>query len=142
MNRESIGYLLATANACLNATSAVFAIVGFVAIRRGDRVRHGRAMTAAFVTSALFLTSYLTRVALTSTHRFAGPAAWRTPYLGLLGSHTLLAIVATPLVLRAIWLARNRAFEAHARVARVAWPLWVYVSVTGVAVYAMLYHLG
>lgn len=141
MTRESVGFWLATLNAALNATSAVLATVGFVAVKRGERETHARAMKAAFVTSALFLASYLTRAALTGTHRFAGPEALRTPYLALLGSHTLLAIVSTPLVVRALWLGRASAFERHKRIAKLALPLWVYVSITGVAVYALLYHV-
>ncbi len=135
----TLGELLPPVNASLNATSAVLLWLGWRAIRGGHRERHRALMLSALGTSALFLAGYLTRVALTGTHRFPGTGLLRGAYLALLGSHTILAAVALPLVLRALWLAWKGRFESHRRVARVTFPVWMYVSVTGVVVYVMLY---
>jgi putative membrane protein len=99
-------------------------------------------MLSALACSALFLVGYLTRLALTGTHRFPGGGALRATYLAVLGSHTLLAAAALPLVLRTLYLALRERFEAHRRLARWTFPIWAYVSATGVVVYLMLYHLA
>lgn len=138
----SLGDALPAVNATLNATSAVLLALGFRAIRAGDRARHRALMLAAVGTSTLFLASYLTRVALTGTHRFPGGGALKAAYLAVLGSHTLLAAVAAPLVLGTLVLALRARFPSHRRVARWTLPIWLYVSVTGVLVYVMLYHLA
>ena len=137
----SLAGALPTVNAALNALAFVLAALGFVAIRRGARERHRRLMLAASATSAVFLASYLTRVALTGTHRFPGGGALRAAYLSILGSHTLLAAVALPLVLRTLFLALRDRFPDHRRIARATLPIWLYVSVTGVVVYILLYHV-
>jgi putative membrane protein len=137
----SLAGALPTVNAALNALAFVLAALGFVAIRRGARERHRRLMLAASATSAVFLASYLTRVALTGTHRFPGGGALRAAYLAILGSHTLLAAVALPLVLRTLFLALRDRFPDHRRIARATLPIWLYVSVTGVVVYILLYHV-
>ena len=129
-------------NAGLNALSAVLLLAGWRAIRAGDRERHRRWMLAAVACSALFLVSYLTRFALTGAHRFPGGGALRAAYLVLLASHTVLAALVPPLVLAALWLALRGRFERHRRLARVTFPIWLYVSVTGVLVYVMLYHVA
>ena len=98
-------------------------------------------MTGALVASSLFLVFYLTRVALTGTHRFAGTGAARSAYLGILLSHMVLAVLLVPLVLRLLWLLRRRRFSAHARLARWTYPIWLYVSVTGIVVYLLLYQV-
>jgi len=134
--------LLPTVNAALNATSAVLLVLGFRAIRAGDRRRHRALMLAAVSSSVLFLAGYLTRIALTGTHRFPGEGALRAAYLAVLGSHTVLAVLAAPLVLRTLFLAFRERFPAHRRIARVTLPVWLYVSVTGVLVYVVLYHLA
>lgn len=138
----SLADTLPTVNAALNSVSAVLLVLGFRAIRRGDRGRHRALMLAAFGTSVLFLASYLTRVALTGTHRFPGEGVLRATYLAVLASHTVLAALVAPLVLVALWLALRERFPSHRRVARVTLPIWLYVSVTGVVVYVMLYHLA
>ena len=133
--------LLPTINACFNALSASALLLGYWAIRR-NRVRlHWQCMAVAFGASTLFLAGYLTYHALSSVlHHYAGP--WRPFYLVLLGSHTILAVVALPLVLRTIWLsAVRRSYAAHRRIAVWTLPVWGYVSVTGVLVYLMLYRL-
>jgi putative membrane protein len=134
--------VLPSVNATLNATSAVLLVLGFRAIRAGDRRRHRALMLAALGSSLLFLVSYVTRIALTGTHRFPGDGALRTAYLAVLGSHTLLAALAGPLVVATLVLALRGRFPSHRRIARVTLPVWLYVSVTGVVVYVMLYHLA
>jgi putative membrane protein len=134
--------LLPSANAALNATSAVLVVLGFRAIRAGDRERHRTLMLAALGSSLLFLAGYLTRIALTGTHAFPGTGAFRAFYLAVLASHTVLAVVAAPLILRTLFLAFRSRFADHRRIARVTVPVWMYVSVTGVLVYVLLYHLA
>ncbi len=133
---------LPTVNAALNALAFVLLALGFFAIRRGARERHRQLMLGACAASALFLVSYLSRVALTGTHRFPGGGALRAAYLAVLGSHTLLAAAVLPLVLRTLFLALRRRFPDHRRIARATLPIWLYVSVTGVVVYVLLYHVG
>ena len=129
-------------NAALNATSATLLFLGWRAIRSGERIRHRNLMLAALGTSALFLVGYLTRIALTGTHRFPGDGWLRTGYLLLLGSHTLLAAAIVPLIAVTLWLAWKGRFDAHRRIARYTFPAWLYVSVTGVLVYVMLYWVA
>jgi len=138
----ALGDLLPSVNAALNGTSFVLLVLGWRAIKRGDRARHKALVLSALGCSVLFLVSYLTRVALTGTHRYPGEGGWKAVYLAVLGSHTLLAVVVVPLVLRALWLALHDRFPEHRRIVRWAFPIWAYVSVTGVVVYAMLYHLA
>jgi putative membrane protein len=138
----SLAAVLPPLNALLNAASAAFLVAGWRAIKAGDRERHRRRMLGAFACSALFLASYLTRVALTGTHRFPGGGALRVAYLALLGSHTLLAVVCLPLALTTLTLGLRSRFDLHPRVARFTLPVWLYVSVTGVLVYLVLYQLA
>jgi putative membrane protein len=134
--------VLPSLNAALNATSAVLLVLGFRAIRAGRRETHRALMLGAVASSVLFLASYVTRIVLTGTHRFPGEGALRAAYLAVLGSHTLLAALAGPLVLRTLFLAFRERFPDHRRIARWTLPVWLYVSVTGVVVYVMLYHLA
>jgi uncharacterized membrane protein YozB (DUF420 family) len=132
---------LPTVNASLNAVSAGAVFAGYWAIRTKRTRLHWQCMAVAFAASTLFLAGYLTYHAISSVlHHYAGP--WRPFYLALLTSHTLLAVVALPLVLRTIWLsAVRRQYAAHRRIAVWTFPVWAYVSVTGVLVYWMLYRL-
>lgn len=139
---QTLGEVLPVVNAGLNATCAVLLFRGRARIKRGERVAHARTMLGAFATSTVFLLSYLTRVALTGTSRFVGPAWLKYTYYAVLFSHMLLAMGLVPLVLRALFLANKQRFAEHRRVARVTYPVWMYVSVTGVLVYVMLYHLA
>jgi putative membrane protein len=134
--------VLPSVNAALNAASAILVFLGWRAIRAGERGRHQGLMLAACTSSALFLVGYLTRIALTGTHRFPGGGALKLAYLAVLGSHTVLAAATLPLVLRTLQLAFTERFPAHRSVARWTFPIWMYVSVTGVVVYVMLYHLA
>jgi uncharacterized membrane protein YozB (DUF420 family) len=98
-------------------------------------------MLGAVTASALFLVCYLTRSALTGTHEFAGTGAARTTYLTILFSHMVLAVVVVPMALRLLFLARRERFAEHRRLARWTFPVWLYVSMTGLTVYVMLYHV-
>jgi len=138
---------LPAVNATLNGLSAVFLAAGFVSIKRGNKIAHRNCMISAFVTSVIFLACYLTYHSYLAIELHRGPThflhpAWFRPiYLTILGTHTLLAITIVPLILRTLWLAKNERFEAHKRIARWTWPLWMYVSVTGVIVYFLLYQI-
>ena len=97
-------------------------------------------MASAFVVSCLFLTSYLTRIAISGTHNYPGHGLWRSIYFAVLIPHVILAIAVPPLALRSLFLARKKRFGEHKRIVRYALPIWMYVSVTGVMVYVLLYH--
>jgi uncharacterized membrane protein YozB (DUF420 family) len=132
---------LPTLNAVLNALSAGFVLFAYARIRRRDVAGHRRAMIAALVSSALFLASYLVYHAAVGSVRFPRTGAVRTLYLSILLTHTVLAAAIVPLVLATVHRAWRGRFEAHRRLARWTLPLWVYVSVTGVVIYWMLYRL-
>lgn len=138
----TLAEFLPTLNAILNTTSAVLLFLGWRAIRGGRRDLHRNLMIAACASSVLFLASYLTRVALTGTHRFPGDGALKAVYLVVLATHTVLAAAVLPMVLRTLWLSLHARYAEHRRIARFTLPVWMYVSVTGVAVYVMLYHLA
>ncbi len=142
MNAAEIGSMLAPVNALLNATSGALIFAGWFAIRRKRVEMHRRRMQGAIVISAIFLVTYLLRVSLTGTHRFPDVGFVRTIYLFILSSHTLLAMVAFPLVIVTFRLARSGNFETHRKLARITFPIWAYVSVTGIVVYLMLYQLA
>ena len=129
-------------NAMLNGSAAVFLVAGGLAIRRRAIAFHRRCMLTAFGASTVFLISYLIRFATTGAHRYPGTGADKTFYLVLLGTHTVMAAAAVPLILRALWFALSSQFPRHKRAVRWAYPVWLYVSLTGVAVYVMLYHVG
>ena len=131
---------LPSINATLNGTSAALLFVGWRAIRTKKIPLHRFAMQGAFITSAIFLVCYLTRFYLTGAHRFPGTGWLKIVYLTILFSHMVLAVVTVPLVLRTLYLARRARFREHRRIARFTFPVWMYVSVTGVVVYVMLYH--
>ena len=133
---------LPSVNAALNGTTALLLIIGYCCIRRRWIAAHRACMVGAFIASALFLASYLTYHAHAGSVRFQG-AGWIRPlYFTILISHTILAVVIVPLALRTLYLAARGCFEAHQRIARWTLPLWLYVSVTGLVVYWLLYHCG
>jgi putative membrane protein len=115
--------------------------VAYRAIRRLEIEKHRRWMLAAATTSAVFLGSYLVYHARVGSVRFAGTGAARPVYFTILGTHTVLAVVILPLVLRTLYLGLKRRDDRHRRIAKWTFPIWLYVSVTGVVVYVMLYHL-
>ena len=133
-------YGLATLNALLNATAAVCIAGGYLAIKRRERERHRRFMLAAFTASCLFLSSYLTRIFVFGDTKFAGSGAVRVFYFALLISHVLLALAAAPMVITTLSFGLRERFESHRKIAKITLPIWAYVSVTGVIVYAFLYH--
>lgn len=141
MNVEAVGEALAAVNAGLNLTSTVLLLVGVRYIRRREIRSHRRCMIGAVTASALFLVLYVLRFSLTGTHTFEGPEMVRRVYLAVLFSHMVLAAAVVPLVLRLLLLLRRHRFKAHRRLARWTFPIWLYVSVTGLFVYLMLYHL-
>ena len=141
MTVEAVGRALATVNAGLNLTSAVLLLAGLRFILRREIARHRLCMLGAVTSGALFLVFYVTRFSLTGSHPFTGPDPVRPWYLAILFSHMVLAVVVLPLVVRLLFLARHERFDAHRRLARWTLPVWLYVSVTGLVVYLMLYHL-
>jgi uncharacterized membrane protein YozB (DUF420 family) len=128
-------------NATLNATSAILLTAGYRFIRRRQITAHKRCMLAACTTSALFLMSYLTYHYYVGSMPFRGQGWVRPLYFAILISHTILAAAILPLVLITLFRAWKANFVRHARLARWTWPIWMYVSVTGVIIYMMLYQL-
>jgi len=127
-------------NACLNGTASVFLVAGLLAIRSGRRALHERLMLSALGVSAAFLASYLYyHFVVGGEASFRGTGWVRPAYYVMLVSHIVLAMVIVPLALRTVWLARRERWEAHKRLARVTFPIWLYVSATGVLVYLCLY---
>jgi uncharacterized membrane protein YozB (DUF420 family) len=127
-------------NAVLNATSAILLSAGYRFIRRRQITAHKRCMLASCATSALFLMSYLTYHYYVGSMPFRGQGWVRPLYFTILISHTMLAAAIVPLVLITLFRAWKADFRKHARLARWTWPIWMYVSVTGVIIYLMLYQ--
>lgn len=139
---QALADALPTVNAVLNGTTAVLLFLGRGAAKRHDKALHKKLMLASLGTSSLFLVSYATRVLLTGTHRFEGDPTLRVIYLVILGTHTLLAMSLVGLVPASVVTALKDKIATHRKLVRITWPIWMYVSVTGVVVYVMLYHLG
>jgi uncharacterized membrane protein YozB (DUF420 family) len=131
---------LATVNAILNSIAAVLLVAGWRFIKRGDVRAHRAAMVAAFLVSAVFLACYLSYHWLVGHVPFRGQGAVRPVYFAILISHIVLAMAVPVLALRMFFLAWRGRFDAHRRLGRLALPIWLYVSVTGVIIYLMLYH--
>ena len=140
-------YDLPAVNGSLNGLSAIFLTAGYVFIRRKNIPAHRNCMIAAFVTSAIFLACYLTYhtyvgyVLHRGPTRFVDPAWFRPIYLTILISHTILAVVIVPMIFITMSRALRERFDQHRRIARWTWPLWMYVSVTGVVIYFLLYQI-
>ena len=138
---------LPAVNGSLNGLSTVFLTAGYVFIRRKNQNAHRNCMIAAFVTSTFFLACYLTYhfylacVLHRGPTRFVDPAWFRPIYLGILLTHTTLAVVIVPLVFITLSRALRQRFDKHRKIARWTWPLWMYVSVTGVLIYFFLYQI-
>ena len=130
-------------NAFLNATSALLIGTGYYFIRSGRRDAHKRMMIAAFVTSAVFLISYLYYhlVRRAGVTHFQGTGVWRPVYFTILISHTFLAVVVVPFILLTLYRALKGNFPRHKAIARYTFPIWMYVSVTGVIIFVMLYKI-
>jgi len=138
---------LPAVNGSLNGLSTVFLTAGYVFIRKKKQTAHRNCMIAAFVTSTLFLACYLTyhfylAFALhRGPTRFTDPAWFRPIYLTILITHTILAVTIVPLILMTMSRGLKGNFERHRKIARWTWPLWMYVSVTGVVIYFLLYQI-
>jgi putative membrane protein len=133
---------LPTINACLNGTATVLLTLGFIFIKSGKILPHRVSMVSAFLVSVIFLAFYLLHKYLVQgVHTpFEGEGFWRSFYYGMLISHIILAIVIVPLILRTLNLAISGQYERHRAWARWTFPIWYYVSVTGVLVYCFLYQ--
>jgi len=134
--------ILPFVNALLNGTSAVLLATGYAFIRRRRVTAHLRCMLGAFAASSLFLLSYVVYHAQTGSRPYGGHGAARAIYFALLVSHIILAVAILPLALTTLYRAWRGDFSRHVRIARRTLPIWLYVSVTGVVIYVMLYHLG
>ena len=132
---------LPAVNATLNATAAIFLTAGYVMIRRGRRDLHKRCMLAALTSSALFLVSYVVYHANTGSRPFPGQGVIRVAYFAILVTHVVLAAVILPLAITTAARGLTAQYDRHVRIARWTLPLWMYVSVTGVVIYLMLYRL-
>ncbi|HEX9799504.1 MAG TPA: DUF420 domain-containing protein [Thermoanaerobaculia bacterium] len=133
--------LLPTLNALLNALVLVLLLRGFWHIRHGRRDQHRRAMLGAFAGSVIFLVSYLVYHFVVGSVRFPGTGGVRTLYLAILATHTVLAALVPVLATITLGLALRGRFDLHPRIARWTLPIWIYVSVTGIVVYVMLYRM-
>ncbi|MEQ8510059.1 MAG: DUF420 domain-containing protein [Rhodospirillaceae bacterium] len=128
-------------NATLNGISTILLLIGFVLIKMGHKDAHRKAMISAIVVSAVFLVSYLTYHFTAPIFVFPG-TGWAVPaYYALLISHVILATVVTPMVVVTAWWALHGQFDKHKRLARWTWPVWIFVTTSGIAVYAILYHV-
>ncbi len=132
---------LPTVNACLNSISTLLLTAGYLFIRRGQVERHRLAMAGAFVTSCVFLTSYLIYHSQAGSVPFTKQGWVRPVYFTILISHIILAAAIVPLALVTLYHAWRERFDKHRRIARWTWPIWMYVSITGVAIYLMLYQM-
>ena len=132
---------LPTVNASLNALAAVLLVIAYVLIRRRRPIAHRNVMIAALVCSVLFLTSYLIYHFQVGSVRFQGTGTVRTVYLTILLTHTVLAAAVPFLAVITVWRAYRKQYDRHTRIARWTLPIWLYVSVTGVVVYWMLYRM-
>jgi len=132
---------LPTINAILNGISVILLTIGYVQIKRGNRMVHRKFMISAVISSAVFLTTYLTY------HYYAGSVPyphydWTRPlYFIILIPHVILAAVMVPFILAALYFAFKSKFEKHKKIVRWVWPVWMFVSLSGIAVYLMLYKL-
>jgi putative membrane protein len=131
---------LPTINAVLNSLSAVFLVVGYVFIKRKKRDAHKKAMLTAFTFSALFLASYIVYHYTAGATTFTAVGWIRPVYFGILISHTILATMILPPILLLLYRAWKKQYAKHARLARWILPAWLYVSITGVVIYMILYH--
>ena len=132
---------LPTLNACLNSVCALLLLCGYISIRRGNREVHKRFMIAALITSILFLTSYVIYHANAGSVQYTKEDWTRPLYFAVLIPHIILATVQVPFIIVLVWHAWHESFDRHKRLARWIWPVWMFVSVSGVVVYLMLYKL-
>jgi putative membrane protein len=134
-------FTLPTLNATLNACAGMFLLLGWRAIKiKKDQATHTKYMVAAMISSTLFLCSYVTyHILVHGVTRYQGKGIWRIIYFFVLGTHTPLAMIILPFSIIAVWHAAHKNFVKHTQITRWLMPVWLYVSVTGVIVYFMLY---
>ncbi|MEW6060553.1 MAG: DUF420 domain-containing protein [Bacteroidota bacterium] len=132
---------LSTLNAILNFTSFILLVLGYRQIKKGNRRNHKRYMLSAATCSALFLISYLTYHYFVGSVKFQGEGWSRPLYFSVLISHTILAIVLAPMAILTLYRGMKEKFDLHKKISRKTFYIWIYVSVTGVLVYLMLYHI-
>jgi len=128
-------------NAVLNSTSAILLFVGHSFMKRGNISAHRKSMILVFITSTLFLTSYLVYHAYHGSQPFHGKGWVRPVYFTILISHSILAATIVPLAIVTLWRGLKGRYDLHKKIARWTYPLWLYVSVTGVVIYLMLYQI-
>jgi uncharacterized membrane protein YozB (DUF420 family) len=132
---------LPAVNASLNALSTVFLTLGYIFIKQRNQNAHRNCMISAFITSTIFLACYLTyHLTVKAVTKFQGQGIVRPIYFFILITHIILAVTIVPMILVTLSRALRQRFDRHKKIARWTWPLWMYVSVTGVIVYMMLYR--
>ncbi len=137
----TLAAILPHVNAVLNGVSTVLLITGFALIRKGNRTAHRKVMIAALIVSSVFLACYLLYHFTAPVFVYRGPEWSRPVYFAMLISHVVLATVVTPMVAVTAWRSLHGDFVRHRAIARWTFPIWLYVTVTGVVIYAILYHL-
>ncbi len=131
---------LPTLNASLNSIAAFLLLSGYIAIKKNQKILHRNLMISALLVSAAFLTSYLIYHYHVPSKKFPDLGWIKTVYLLILVPHIILAAIMVPMILKTFWHAYKQEWEKHKKIARLTFPIWMYVSVTGVIVYFMLYH--
>ncbi len=131
---------LPTLNASLNSIAFVLLMSGYIAIKKNQRDLHRNLMVLALIVSSAFLTSYLIYHWHVPSKKFPDLGWIKTVYLVILIPHIILAAVMVPMILKTFWHAYQQQWDAHKKIARLTFPIWIYVSVTGVVIYFMLYH--
>lgn len=132
---------LPAVNACLNGASTVLLTFGYILIKQGKKAAHRNCMVGALITSTVFLACYLVYHSFAGRTTFVNPQWFRPIYLAILLTHTVLAVVIVPMVMVTVVFAIRQRWESHRKIARWTWPVWMYVSVTGVVIYLLLYQI-
>jgi len=133
--------ILPHVNAVLNTAATILLLIGFILIRRGRADLHRPVMIATIIVSAVFLVCYLIYHFTAPVFVYRGPDWSRPVYYAMLISHVILATVVTPMVALTAWRSLHGQFEKHRKIARWTWPIWIYVTASGVAIYVVLYHM-
>ena len=133
--------ILPHVNAVLNTIATVLLLIGFILIRKGRPDLHRPVMIATIIVSAVFLVCYLIYHFTAPVFVYRGPAWSRPVYYAMLISHVVLATIVTPMVAVTAWRSLHGQFERHRKIARWTWPIWIYVTTTGVVIYVVLYHV-
>ena len=142
MNFEQFLNNLPAIDAALNGIAFIFLMLGYYQIKKGNKELHKKLMLSAFGVSCVFLACYLTRHYFRGSTPFPGVGLLKTVYFVILIPHIILAAVMVPMIVMTLYFAKNENWESHKKWAKRTFPIWAYVSITGVVVYFMLYHLG